>query len=70
MSGVAKKLVSVLATSTSVTDARKEALEHVSYIHYPIQFKKNKTQVQALVGSGSEVNAMHSFFAKQLGLLI
>ena len=70
MSGVAKKLVSVLATSTLVTSAREEALEHVSYIHYPVQFKKDKTQVQALVDLGSEVNAMHPSFAKQLGLSI
>ena len=41
----AKKLVLVLATSTSMTDTREEALEHVPYIHYPVQFKKKKTQV-------------------------
>ena len=70
VSGAAKKLVSVSVTSMSVTGAREEALERVLYIHYPVQFKKDKTQVQALVNSESEVNAMHPSFAKQLGLPI
>ena len=66
----AKKLVSVSATFMLVTDARKEALERVPYIYYPVRFKKDKTQIQALVDSRSEVNAMHPSFAKQLGLPI
>ena len=70
LSEAAKKLVSVSATSTLETGAREEALERVSCIHYPIQFKKDKNQMQALINSGSEVNAMHPSFAKQLGLLI
>ena len=53
-----------------MTGAREEALEHVSYIHYPVRFKKDKTQVQALVDLESEVNVMHPSFAKQLGLPI
>ena len=57
----------VLATFTSVIGAREEDLKRVSCIHYPVQFKKDKTQVQALVDLGSEVNAMHPSFAKQLG---
>ena len=70
MSGAAKKLVSVSATSTSVTGAREEALERVPCIRYPVQFKKDKTPVQALIDSGSEVNAIHPSFVKQLGLSI
>ena len=71
MPGAAKKLVSVSATSTSVTGAREEALERVPCIHYPVQFKDtDKAPVQALINSGSEVNAVHPFFAKQLGLPI
>ena len=66
----AKKLVSVSATSTSTTDAREEALECISCIRYPVQFKKDKTLVQALIDSGSEVNAIHPSFVKQLGLSI
>ena len=67
----AKKLVSVLATSTSTTGAREEALEHVPCIHYPVQFKDtNKAPVQALINSRSEVNAVHPSFIKQLGLSI
>ena len=65
-----KKLVSVSVTPMSMTGAREEALEHVSCIHYPVWFKKDKIQVQALVDSGCEVNAMHSSFVKQLGLPI
>ena len=68
----AKKLVSVSATSTSMTGAREEALERIPCIHYSVQFKKDtsKAQVQALIDSGSEVNAIHPTFAKQLGLPI
>ena len=67
----AKKLVSVLATSTSTTGARKEALERVPCIYYPVQFKDmDRAPVQALIDSGSEVNAIHPFFVKQLGLSI
>ena len=53
-----------------MTGAREEALERVPCIHYPVQLKKDKIQVQALVDLGSEVNAIHSSFAKQLGLPI
>ena len=54
-----------------MTSARKEALECVSYIYYPVQFKDtSKAQVQALINSGSEVNAIHPTFAKWLGLFI
>ena len=71
MSGVAKKLVLVSTTSTSMTSARKEALKRVSYIHYPVQFKNmDKAPVQALINSGNEVNAIHLSFAKQQGLSI
>ena len=70
LSGAAKKLVSVSATSTSVTDTIEKALKRVFCIHYLLQFKKDKNQVQALIDSGSEVNTMHPSFAKQLGLPI
>ena len=66
-----KKLVSVLAISISTTGAREEALERVPCIHYPVQFKDtDKAPVQALINSGSEVNAVHLSFVKQLGLSI
>ena len=57
-------------TSISITGAKKEALECVTYIYYQVLFKKNKAQVQALINLGSEVNATHLIFAKQLGLSI
>ena len=54
-----------------MTGAREEALECLSCIYYPVRFKNtNKAQVQALINSGSEVNAIHPTFAKQLGLPI
>ena len=55
-----------------MTNARKEALERVSCIHYQVRFKKDadKAPVQALINSGSEVNAIYPSFAKQLGLPI
>ena len=70
-----KKLVSVLATSSLVTETSKKddvVLERIACIHYPVQFRKdaNKTQVQALIDSGSEVNAIHPTFVKELGLPI
>ena len=71
MSGVleVKKLVSVSTTSTSIAGAREEALERVLCIHYPVQFEAtNKTQVQALNDSGSEVNALTPAYASKLGL--
>ena len=55
-----------------MTGASEEALECIPYIHHPVQFRKDtdKIQVQALIISGSEVNAIHPSFAKQLGLPI
>ena len=55
-----------------MTDTREEALERIPYIYYPVRFKKDedKTPVQALINLGSEVNAIHPSFAKQLSLFI
>ena len=66
MSRQVKKLVAVLATSTSVTE-KKEKLEWVSYIWYPVTFKD---QTKALLDSRSKVNAMSQAFAHQLDLAI
>ena len=54
-----------------MTDVKKKALEHVSYIYYLIQFKDtSEAPVQALVDLESEVNAIHLTLAKQVGLPI
>ena len=55
-----------------MTGAREKALESVPYIYYPIRFRKilDKTQMQALIDLGSEVNIIHPCFVKQLGLSI
>ena len=78
----AKKLVLVLATSALVTGTGKEAqvtpatqkekeviLDWVQYIHYPVQFRKDKkATIWALINSGGEVNTITPAYAKQLGL--
>ena len=54
-----------------MTGASKEVLEHDLCIYYPVQFKDmDKAPMQALIDSGSEVNTIHPFFVKQLGLPI
>ena len=64
-----KKLVLVLTTSASVTEASKEAqeviLDQVPCIHYPVQFRKDKgATIQALIDLGSKVNAMTPAYGK------
>ena len=55
----------------SMIGASREALERVFCIYYLVQFKDtNKAPLQALIDSGSEVNAIHLSFVKQLGLSI
>ena len=54
----------------SITGPRTEALDCVPYIHYSVQFKKDTVKVQALIDSGSEVNAMAPTYAKKLGLRV
>ena len=74
--GGVKKLVTVLATSISMTVAREEEvgenlgvnLTQVPYICYPINF--GKIFVLALLDSGNEVNAIYPAFTKELGLSI
>ena len=46
------------------------ALDRVPCIRYPIWFKKSKVQVQALINSGSEVNAITPEYASKLGLKV
>ena len=54
-----------------MTGASEEALECVPCIHYLVQFKDtDKAPMQALIDSGSEVNAIHPSFVKQLGFPI
>ena len=67
-----KELVLGLITSALVTSTRKEApemiLDQVSYIHYPVQFRKDKEAIKALINSDSEVNAITPVYTKKLGL--
>ena len=72
----AKKLVSVLANSSSVTGASKEAwkvrvLDRVFCIYYPVQFRKdNSKDVLALLNSEKKINAMTPAYAAHLGLKV
>ena len=64
-----KKLVSVLATSPSVTEASKEAqkviLDRVPCIHDLIQFRKDKeATIWALIDLGSKVNIIALAYTK------
>ena len=67
----AKKLVLVLATSSSVTETNKDVtLEWVLCIYYPLRFRKDTAGVRALFDSSSEVNAMTPAYAAKLGLKV
>ena len=68
-----KKLVLVSATSAPVTEASQEdvvLLDRVPCICYPMRFKKSEVQVQALIDTGSKVNAMTPAYALKLGLKV
>ncbi len=52
----------------SMTDKKTEEQERVPCIWYPVTFKKD--QIEALLDSRSEVNAMSQAFTQQLGLKI
>ena len=77
MHQTSKKLVSVLATSVSVsvisvpvTDNRGEEVvfKRIPYIYYPVWYQKGQEQVRVLLNSGSKVNAMSPAYAKKLSL--
>ena len=57
-----------------MTDAREKALvlKRVPCIQYPVQLKKDayETQVQALIDSGSRVNAMVPAYVLKLDLKV
>ena len=49
---------------------KDQQLERVSSIQYLVKFKKDHTEVQALLDSGSKVNAMTPAYTAELGLRI
>ena len=63
----AKKLVVVLATSTSMTGKKEEELKRVSSIWYLIIFKD---QTEVLLDSKIKINPISQAFSHQLGLKI
>ncbi len=55
----------MIASSEADASAQApKALQRVSYIWYPVQFQNN--EVQALIDSGSKVNAMTPAYAIKL----
>lgn len=64
----AKKQVSVLVTCTSMIGLRKKTQKRLHCIDYLVLFNKDIVEVQTLIDSESEVNAMTSIFTKKLGL--
>ena len=71
----AQKLISVYIIFALVTCASKKALmaqvtkkevilDWLPCIYYPVYFQKDKTNIQALINSSTEVNTMISFYAK------
>ena len=47
---------------------KKVVFKRIPYIYYPIQFQEGQEQVDALLNSGSEVNAISRAYTKRLGL--
>lgn len=47
-----------------------QQLEHFLYIQYLVKFKKGYIEVQILIDSSSEINAMTSVYMAVLGLYI
>ena len=70
----AKKLVSVSATCALVIGDNKEVqeviLDRVFCIYYPVQFRKDKEVIRALINSGSKVNTITPAYASNLGLRV
>ena len=54
-------------TEASIEDT---SLARIFCIHYPVQFRKDSSQVQALFNSESEVNAMNPAYASKLGFRV
>lgn len=53
-----------------MTEAREEVLKRVPYVYYPMQFRKDLSEIKALIDLGSEVNAISPVYANKLGLRI
>ena len=45
-------------------------LDQILYIHYPVQFQKDKEVIRALIDFGSKVNAINPAYTSKLGFLV
>ena len=76
VTGTKKKTIGAVETTGAGEHGKKSKGEYsenliwISYIWYPITFRKKFVPMLALLDSGSKVNAIHSTFTKELGLSI
>lgn len=72
MPKIAKKLVSVTATFTPITEASTKSgmvLDRIPYIYYLPRFNKDKEiKVWTLINAGSKINAITLAYASMLDL--
>lgn len=59
-------LVVVLGLKTPVSDNSTLPLERVPCIHYPLYFRKDQREIQALIDFGNEINVMTPAYVKRL----
>lgn len=66
------KQVVDLLDSTSKIDFTNSILilKYVSYIHYPVRFRKNWNNIKTPINSSSEVNIIYLAYAKKIGLFV
>ena len=59
-------LAMVINLEIPFPDNSTPLLKRILCIHYPLQFRKNQYEIQALIDFGSKVNAMTPTYAKKL----
>ncbi len=63
---LSQKIAVVLAIFIFVSISL-ETLQDVLYIQYPVQVQRSKFEIEALINSGSEINAMILVYIMKLG---
>lgn len=72
---MAKKLVSILMTSTSMNKTRKKAwttlsLKHVPCVYYQLYVRKDQAKIQVLINFGCQINAIAPTYVAKLDLKV
>lgn len=60
----------IVALNSEVLATFIQLLEHVPYINYLVQFKKDQDKVQALLNSSNEINVKSLAYITNLGLKV